>query len=224
MIRIEYLDKGKPGEILSTQSHGSSLPPHSAKVPKTAGLPRGLGGSHGGIRPDRQEVEGMRKSMIVLVLVLVGALGAWSVAAQDCSYLTFKMDSRSAAPIVPPLGDYDFCAEITKIVGGIKGRYEWCLYSADVELLSDDIFSDGISTVGPGRYYSRIETDDGELQLEEWTWGDLEFGTEIGMAKVMGGTGTFENYSGILYEVFPRFPVGANHLFLQYEGYICAPE
>ena len=166
----------------------------------------------------------MRRSMIVSVLVFVGALGAWSVAAQDCSYLTFKMDTRSFAPVVPPLGDYDFCGEITKIVGGVNGRYEWCLYFADVQFTSDDIFGDGYSQVGPGKYYSRIETDDGELQLVEWTWFDGDFGTEIGMAKVVGGTGTFENSSGILYEVLPEFPVGPSHLWWQYKGYICTPE
>ncbi len=39
---FDYLDKGKPAERLSAQSYGSSLPPHSAKDPKIAGLPKGF--------------------------------------------------------------------------------------------------------------------------------------------------------------------------------------
>jgi len=54
----------------------------------------------------------------------------------------------------------------------------------------------------------------------EWAWIDLDFGLETGFAKVVGGTGNFENAFGTL-SYTPRYPNLDPVVWL--EGYVCTP-
>ena len=169
----------------------------------------------------------MKKSLIITLLVFVFALVPWWVSAQDCDYINFKPNWKYfAGPLDPPISadpPYDGCWEVTKLAGNLNGRYQWCFYDEDFELTSDSIYGDGFGGVFPGKYYSRIVTRDGEIELVEWSWFDEDSGFEGGMIKVVGGTGDFEDASGALFSVIPPVPGGARHLFLHYKGYICTP-
>ena len=159
----------------------------------------------------------MKKSLVVTLLVLMGAAVPWAASAQDCQYQNVKLDFRSVTPIDP--GIYDFCLGDIKATGTINGTYEVCFYDVDF-VPSKSIFSDGVDNVFAEKYYSRIVTKKGIVDLVEWGWYDDYFGLEYGMSRMVGGTGDFEGMIGTFYWT-PRFPAlgGVNPL----DGYICIP-
>ena len=98
MILVGHLEKGKPAERLSAQSHGSSLPPHSAKVPKTAGLPKGVGKN-----PDRsREMEGKKMKRSYLVVGVMLSVCATAPAVGE----DLAVGNASFEDYVLPAGNY----------------------------------------------------------------------------------------------------------------------
>lgn len=163
----------------------------------------------------------MKNSLLITLVVLVGASVASSAVAQSCwQYHNLKIDFRDFAPLAPEdyPDDYDFCGG-AKIIGTLNGRYSWCfLWEEGVN--SESIYGDGWGQIWAGKYYSWIETGKGTLQIREWSWYDDDFGVEVGFSKVISGTGAYEGAFGSLAWT-PRFPnLGA---MLPMEGYICTP-
>ena len=160
----------------------------------------------------------MRKSLIVTLLVLVGAAVPSVVPAQECQYQNFKVDYRSSRFLEEPIEDYDFCLA-SKVVGTLNGTYLVCWYS-DNAIPSSDIYGDSFNLVQTVKYYSWISTKKGDISFIEWGWYDDDFGLETGLSKVTGGTEDFEDAFGTL-SWPPRFPnLGG---MVVYEGYICTP-
>lgn len=162
----------------------------------------------------------MRKSLIIALLVLVGAAFPTVAAAQDCQYHNVKIDFSSRTWIDPPMEPFEYCFEVSKVVGTLNGSYLVCFNTADF-ISSDTIYGDGIKVVEASKYYSSIKTKNGHIDFIEWSWYDGEFGLETGFLKVMGGSGAFEKAFGSL-SWTPRFPnLGP---VVWFEGYICTPE
>ena len=159
----------------------------------------------------------MRKSVIVTLLVLVGAALPWAGTAQDCKYYNAKADFRTATEFESD--GYDFCIDGAKLVGSLNGTYGYCV-DFDTFLTSDSVFGDGWEQVETGKYDSWVETNKGRLEMREWSWYDSDFGTETGFAKVISGTGVFEGQTGLLlwYPLWPNYRSGFG---IPFEGYLC---
>lgn len=162
----------------------------------------------------------MRRSAIILAMVLVGAAVPWAASAQDCKYYSFKIDIESFAFLDEPIAPYDLCWEFSKTVGALNGRYVACVFLPPEFVSSDDIWGDGWHQLEAWKFYSLVETKAGNVEIREWTWFDNDFGNETGMAKVIGGTGAFEGAFGTL-SFKPGFP-NRSGLF-PVEGFICTP-
>ena len=160
----------------------------------------------------------MRKTPIITLLVLAGLAVPWVAAAQDCQYQSFKVD-LSTATLIDPISNYDVCMEASKVVGTINGTYRVCFYYSDF-VPSSDIFLYGLDEVQTAHFSALLTTKKGTIEAEGFGWIDGDSGLESGFAKVLGGTGDFENASGIL-TYTPRLP----HLgpITVAEGYICTP-
>lgn len=160
----------------------------------------------------------MRKTPIVMLLVLAGLAVPWVAAAQDCCYHSFKVDLSTATPI-DPISNYDFCMVVNKVVGTINGSYRLCFYYADF-VPSTDVFLYGLNQVQTAHFYALLTTKKGEIEAEGFAWQDGDSGFESGFAKVLGGSGDFEDASGYL-AYAPRLP----HMgpITVVEGYICTP-
>jgi len=160
----------------------------------------------------------MRKTPIITLLVLAVLAVPWVAAAQDCQYQSFKVDLSTAA-LIDPISTYDVCIEVSKVVGTINGSYRLCFYNADF-VPSSEIFLYGLDQVQTAHFYALLTTKNGNIEAEGFAWQDGDSGIETGFAKVLGGTGDFENASGIL-TYTPRLP----HLgpITVAEGYICTP-
>lgn len=162
----------------------------------------------------------MRKTMTIALLVFVGLAVPWSAAAQDCQYQTFRVDLTTTTIIDPPTAPFDFCMAVEKVVGTINGSYQICMYNADF-VPSIDIFLYGLDQVRVGHFYATLITKKGDIEVEGFAWQDGDEGLETGYAKVMGGTGEFENATGYL-SYRPRFPNRpADEMEVQ--GYTCTP-
>jgi hypothetical protein len=160
----------------------------------------------------------MRKSLVITLLVLVGVAMPSVAAAQDCQYHNLKLDFKSFR-LIDPIGSYDRCLEVSKVVGTLNGSYIAC-WHFDEYIPSSEIFGDDVDNIVAEKYYSWISTKKGDLEFIEWAWFDEEFGLENGFAKVTGGTGDFEGAFGSL-SYTPRFPnLGP---VVWFEGYICTP-
>jgi len=158
----------------------------------------------------------MRKSLIVTLLVIVGAAAAWPAAAQDCQYHQITAVWNNAALVDP--GDFDICIEFD-FKGTINGRYKICWNLADI-FTSDSYYGDGYTQIQTSYYYSWIETKKGSLVLREWGWLDTDFNVEDGFSKVISGTGDFAGASGSL--AWARRTPAQGFRFKN-EGYICTP-
>lgn len=161
----------------------------------------------------------MRKCLIGLLLLLAIAALPSSTAAQDCQYHKVKLDFSSASVLAEPIEDFDFCLEVSKVVGTLNGSYLTCFYDAEF-VSSSDIFGDAVEQIYAEKYYSWISTNKGDVEFIEWAWFDGDFGLEFGYAKVVGGTGDFADAFGALSFV-PVWPAVVPALNL--EGYICTP-
>jgi hypothetical protein len=161
----------------------------------------------------------MRRSVIVTLVVLAIAVVPSIAAAADCQYHNVKFEFKSAAWLDPPIAPYDACLHLGKIVGTLNGEYLVCFYFADF-IPSDDIYADGFFQIEAEKYYSWISTKKGDITMIEWAWIDWDFGLETGFAKVVGGTGDYENAFGSL-SYTPRFPNLDPVVWL--EGYVCTP-
>jgi hypothetical protein len=161
----------------------------------------------------------MRKHLTVTLLVIAIVTLPSIVAAQDCQYHNVKLDFTSASWLAEPIGDFDACLEVSKVVGTLNGSYLTCFYNADF-IPSPDIYGDTFPQIFAEKYYSWISTKKGEIEFVEWAWYDGDFGLETGFAKVIGGDGDFTNAFGSL-SYMPRFPNLGPVLYL--EGYVCTP-
>ena len=104
----------------------------------------------------------MKKSLVVTILVLIGAVAPWAATAQDCKYHNAKVDFSAGAPFDSE--DYDFCFDGAKLVGTLNGTYGYCV-NFDTFLTSDSIFGDGWTQVETGKYDSWVETQKGRLTV-----------------------------------------------------------
>lgn len=160
----------------------------------------------------------MRRTSMVALLVLVGLSAPGIAVAQDCQHQSFKVDS-STTIVIDPIGDFDFCMEVGKVVGTINGSYRICMYYYDF-VPTSEIFLYGLEQVQTGHFYATLTTKKGDIDVEGFAWQDLDEGMEIGYAKVMGGTGDFENATGFL-SYSPQFPnIGPT---TEVKGYTCTP-
>ena len=164
----------------------------------------------------------MKKSVIVTLLVFVGAALPWAATAQevmyvDCKYHNAKVDYSTGAPLAP-WGDFDECFDGAKVVGTLNGTYGYCV-DYDTFLTSAFIFGDIYEQIETGKYESWVVTKKGTLEMREWSWFDGDFGVETGFAKVIGGTGVFEGKAGPLLW-YPRWP-DRSGFAVPFEGYIC---
>jgi hypothetical protein len=100
-------------------------------------------------------------------------------------------------------------------VGTLNGTYTVCWSLAD-RIPSTDVYGDTFAQIFAVRYFSRMETKDGIVDFIEWGWYDGDFGLESGFAKVVAGTGPFEDAFGTL-SWPPRFPNLGGVVI--YEGY-----
>ncbi len=159
-----------------------------------------------------------RGSLGAALAILIGAAMPWAGAAQDCDYQTFQAHASSFEFVDP--GDFDGCAEWAKVTGTLNGTYTVCWNNADF-ISSDDIYGDGSTDFEAGKYHSWITTKNGTLEFDERSWYETEFGGEAGGAKIVGGTGAFENAFGAFqfYVAIPNLATGV----LPFEGYICTP-
>lgn len=165
----------------------------------------------------------MKKSLVVTLLVLMGAAVPWAAAAlevEDCQYHNAKLDVSTGTLNFDPPGDYDFCLEGAKLVGTLNGTYTSCV-DFDTFVSSDTIFGDGWTQIETAKYDSWVETKKGTLVMSEWSWWDGDFGVETGFAKVISGSGVFEGKVGSLLW-HPIWP-GSGKFDLPLEGYICTP-
>jgi len=162
----------------------------------------------------------MRKILMITQLVLWGIAVPCVAAAQDCQYHSFKLDFSTATWLDPPTAPYDACLEVSKVVGTLNGTYRVCFHLGDF-ISSDEIFGDGYTQVEAEKLYIWILTKKGDIEGPAWGWLDGETGIEVGFAKIIGGTGDFENVSGTL-TYSPQLPkLGSVKLG---EGFLCAPE
>jgi hypothetical protein len=162
----------------------------------------------------------MRKSLIITLLVLVGAAVPSVAPAQECQYHNVKIDYGSANWLDEPMAYYDACLEVGKVVGTLNGSYLVCFYDVDVKPDSE-IFGNGFDQILAVKYYTWLSTKKGDIEFIEWGWYDGDFGLETGFSKVTGGTGNFEDAFGTL-SWPPRFPNLGKGIVV-YEGYICTP-
>jgi hypothetical protein len=140
-------------------------------------------------------------------------------SAVDCDYQHIKVDYTRATFIDPPIAPWDVCLHVGKVVGTLNGTYTVCWSLAD-RIPSTDVYGDTFAQIFAVRYFSRMETKDGIVDFIEWGWYDGDFGLESGFAKVVAGTGPFEDAFGTL-SWPPRFPNLGGVVI--YEGYICTP-
>jgi len=160
------------------------------------------------------------KRFITVALLVTAVAAVPSIAvAVDCQYHNVKFEFKSANWLDPPVAPYDACLHLGKIVGTLNGEYLACFFFADF-IPSDSIYADGFTQIEAEKYYSWISTNKGDLTMIEWAWIDLDFGLETGFAKVVGGTGNFENAFGTL-SYTPRYPNLDPVVWL--EGYVCTP-
>lgn len=168
--------------------------------------------------------------LVIAILVLVVALGAWPAVAQPpvpegCQYFNLQMDRRSFALVDPqsiPPDTYDVCVAGTKITGNLKGRYVFCLDFADFSITSDTVYGDGLTQLGLSRYRSRLETSQGNIELAERAWSDFGFGgAEAGIATVLGGSGAFAGAFGLFFWQGAKLPVPGQLVHIPFEGYVC---
>lgn len=140
------------------------------------------------------------------------------LANADCNYHTVKL-WFSSFEVIEPTNDFDICLEFGKVTGTLNGRYVACLYFSDWDFTSDDIWADGVDSVGLGKYYSYIETKAGMLEFVEWIYASQ--GGEGGISPVTGGTGAFEGANGSLK---PGSYIGATAAhFFPLDGWVCTP-
>ena len=161
----------------------------------------------------------MRKISTITLLVLVGLSAPGFATAQDCQYQSFRVDMSTTNMIEPPISPYDFCMEVSKVVGTINGSSQICMYYLDF-VPTTEIFLYGLGQVQAGHFYATLTTKKGDIEVEGFAWQDGDEGLEIGYAKVMGGTGDFENASGFL-SYSPQFP--NTDQIMVVEGYTCTP-
>ena len=161
----------------------------------------------------------MRKISTITLLFLVGLAVPWFAAAQDCQYQSFRVDPSTTTMIDPPIYPYDFCMEVSKVVGTINGSYQICMFYLDF-VPSTNIFIEGLEQVQAGHFYATLTTKKGDIEIQGFAWQDGDEGLETGYAKVMGGTGDFENATGYL-SYRPRFPNPSQGM--EVEGYTCTP-
>jgi hypothetical protein len=156
--------------------------------------------------------------LFALIALFVVASAPWAFAV-DCDYHKVKLDYNTATWLAEPIGDFDACLEVSKIVGTLNGSYLVCFYNADF-IASSDIYGDAFPFIIAEKYYSWISTKKGDIEFVEWAWFDGDFGVETGFAKVVGGTGDFTDAFGSM-SYTPRFPnLGPIAYF---EGYVCTP-
>lgn len=161
----------------------------------------------------------MRRTSLVALLVLVGLSVPGIAGAQDCQHQSFRVDLSTTTYIDPPDPPFDFCMEVAKVVGTINGSYRICMYYYDF-VPTTEIFLYGLEQVQAGHFYATLTTKKGNIDVEGFAWQDLDEDMEIGYAKVMGGTGDFENATGFL-SYSPQFPnIGQ---IMEVKGYTCTP-
>ena len=102
----------------------------------------------------------MRKISTITLLVLVGLAVPWFAAAQDCQYQTFKVDLSTTTMIVPPISPYDFCMEVSRVVGTINGSYQICMYYIDF-VPTTEIFLYGLEQVVAGHFTATLTSKKG---------------------------------------------------------------
>ena len=161
----------------------------------------------------------MRKSLVISLLVLMGAAGAWNAQAQDCRYHNIKLDTSSFA-FIEPIAPYDACWEFAKVTGTLGDRWVSCVLNEQAPRTSNEIWGDGWVQLEANKFLSFLETRDGVVEIREWSWLDYDVFGEAGLAKIIGGTGAFENAFGTLFYM-PFVPFGTK--FFPVEGYICMP-
>ena len=161
----------------------------------------------------------MKKQLTIVLLVFVGLAVPGFAAAQDCQYQSFRVDLMTTI-MIDPIAPFDFCMEVEKVVGTINGSYQICMYNADF-VPSTDIFLYGLDQVQVGHFYATLITKKGDIEVEGFAWQDGDEGLETGYAKVMGGTGDFENATGYL-SYRPRFP-NRPAQEMEVQGYTCTP-
>lgn len=160
----------------------------------------------------------MRRISTIALLVFVGLSAPGIAVAQDCQHQSFRVD-LSTTVYEDPIPPFDLCMEVSKVVGTINGSYQICMYFADF-VPTTEIFLYGLEQVQAGHFYATLTTKKGNIEVEGFAWQDGDEGLEIGYAKVMGGTGNFENASGFL-SYSPQFPNPGQIMVVK--GYTCTP-
>ena len=161
----------------------------------------------------------MRRISTITLLVLVGLSAPGITVAQDCQHQSFRVDLSTTNMIEPPIPPFDFCMEVSKVVGTINGSYRICMYYIDF-VPTTEIFLYGLEQVQAGHFYATLTSKKGNIEVEGFAWQDGDEGLEIGYAKVMGGTGNFENAYGFL-SYSPQFPNPGQIMVVK--GYTCTP-
>jgi hypothetical protein len=161
----------------------------------------------------------MRKQLTIALLVFVGLAVPGFAAAQDCQYQSFRVDLTTTI-FIDPIPPFDLCMVVEKVVGTLNGSYQICMYYADF-VPSTDIFLYGLDQVQVGHFYATLMTKKGDIEVEGFAWQDGDEGLETGYAKVMGGTGDFEDATGYL-SYRPRFPSRPAEE-MEAQGYTCTP-
>jgi hypothetical protein len=152
---------------------------------------------------------------VVAVVALVAIVGSSPMLAEDCKFHKFRAKFEL---MDQPLADYDACY-FNKLRGTINGQMISCYYGADF-IPSDFLWTDGNYDYWAGKGDDFVETSKGDILMEERAIFDLEEELATGQAVVTGGTGAYENASGVL-QFYNRYP---NRLDLfVYEGWICTP-
>ncbi len=155
-------------------------------------------------------------------LTVVGALVALMVIAwtspalaETCKFHRF----RAAFELMDePLADYDACY-LNIVRGTINGQLISCYYETDF-FPSDTLWGDGDYVYWMGKGDDFVETRKGEIFMVERAVFDLGAELATGQAVITGGTGAYENATGVL-QFYNRYPHRLD-LFV-YEGYICTP-
>lgn len=161
----------------------------------------------------------MRKALTLALLAFLALAAPSAVSAEDCQYHNFKIDFSTAIWLDPPIEPYDACLEVSKVSGTLNGTYVVCFHYDDF-FTSDDIYGDGYTQVRGEKLYVWVLTRKGDIEGPAWGWVDGDTGLELGFAKIVGGTGDYENVYGTL-AFMPRFPnLGTVNPI---EGFLCTP-
>jgi len=163
----------------------------------------------------------MKKYLVVIASVAMGALLMQPAAAENCKFHKIQLLADTFVVLEQPLPGFDWCG-IGRVVGTINGHHTSCINFDDIKF-SDDIWGDGDFRIVAIKFSDVFETKLGSFQVDERAfldWGEGQSSIAATMSVVTGGTGIYEGATGLL-TMGPKWPDETKVQL--YEGTICTP-